>query len=102
MAHMIIPQKCPIIPRNHKKRIPAYMIIPRRFPRKFNYFPYNEPLRTSNDVTCFHLMDKKYCCSTTCSHIIKPVTQNIKVEVEEAFSHDCLMSFLTPHHSIPK
>ena len=31
---------------------------------------HKDKIRTSNDVTCFHPMDNKYWCSTTCSHIM--------------------------------
>ena len=35
-AHVIIPRKCPIIPRKLKERIPAHMIIPQKFKKEDN------------------------------------------------------------------
>merc|ERR1711867_279040 len=99
-AHMIIPRKfkkedngtydkprnCPIIPRKLKREDTSSYDNTAEVSEKTttisHIMDHKDRIRTSNDVTCFHPMDNKYCCSTTCSHIM--VTNNHKLE--ETFS----------------
>ena len=73
---MIIPRKYPIIPRKLKREdIGSYdntAEVSNKTTTNSHIMDHKDRIRTRNDVTCFHLMDNKDCCSstTTCSHIM--------------------------------
>ena len=49
-AHVIIPRKCPIIPRKLKERIPAHRKIPRNYKKEDNG-TYNNTSEVSDNTT---------------------------------------------------
>ena len=79
---MIIPRKCPIIPRKLKREDTGSYDntaeVSEKITTNSHIMDHKDRIRTRNDVTCFHLMDNKDCCSSTTTYSHKMDYKNHK------------------------